>query len=53
MNHSAEAFSWGIQLDFQGVLILMWGATVPIIYYAFICVPKLQKTYWVVVSLKA
>ena len=52
MNQSAEAFSWGVQLDFQGVLILVWGATIPIIHYAFVCVPKLQKLYWIVVSSK-
>lgn len=24
----------------------MWGANVPLIYYAFLCAPHLQKTYW-------
>lgn len=37
---------WGMQLDFQGVLLLMWGATVPLIYYGFICDPKLRWVYW-------
>ncbi|PNS15926.1 Kexin [Sphaceloma murrayae] len=40
----------GMQLDFQGVLLLMWGATVPLIYYGFICDPNLRWIYWGVQS---
>lgn len=36
----------GMQLDFQGVILLMWGATVPLIYYGFYCDKKLQWFYW-------
>jgi hypothetical protein len=36
----------GMQLDFQGVILLMWGATVPLIYYSFYCDKKFQWLYW-------
>ena len=36
----------GMQLDFQGVILLMWGATVPLIYYGFYCDKKFQWLYW-------
>lgn len=48
-NHSEAALSYGLQHDLQGVLLLMWSATIPIIYYAFICEPKLQRLYWTAV----
>ena len=50
MNHSEEVFAWGISLDFQGILILMYTATIPIIYYGFICAATLQKVHWTLVS---
>lgn len=40
----------GMRLDFQGVILLMWGATVPLIYYGFYCSGTLQKVYWTLVS---
>lgn len=46
MSHSAKAFSFGMKLDFQGIILLMWGANVPLIYYGWICDSKLQITYW-------
>lgn len=50
MCHSRKAFSLGMKLDFQGIIILMWGANVPLIYYGFICDLKLQVIYWALVS---
>jgi adiponectin receptor len=46
MNHSARLFSLGMQLDFQGIILLMWGANIPLIYYGFICSRTLQIVYW-------
>jgi Haemolysin-III related len=51
MNHSKEVFAWGISLDFQRILILMYTATIPIIYYGFVCTPNLQKVYWALISI--
>jgi adiponectin receptor len=46
MSHSAAGFSFGIQLDFQGIIILMWSASAPLVYYTFYTEPTLQKVYW-------
>lgn len=50
MSHSSSMCHLGIQMDFEGVLLLMWGATVPLIYYGFYCDPLLQKIYWGLLS---
>lgn len=46
MSHSARGFNFGLQLDFQGIILLMWSATAPMVYYTFLFEPKLQKVYW-------
>ncbi|OAA75987.1 Hly-III-related protein [Akanthomyces lecanii RCEF 1005] len=38
------------KLDYAGILILMWGAGIPTIYYGFICNPSLQVLYWIMTS---
>lgn len=50
MSHSERAYRLGLKLDFQGILLLMWGATVPLIYYGFACRPALQSGYLCVTS---
>lgn len=50
MNHSYEYPRLGLELDYQGITLLMWGATVPLIYYGFNCNSKLQKLYWFLLS---
>ncbi|KAL1852020.1 hypothetical protein Daus18300_012375 [Diaporthe australafricana] len=45
MSHSQAAYLFNMKLDFQGVLVLMWGATVPLVYYSFPCDPRLQVAY--------
>lgn len=49
-NHSPKVQKIGNQLDYLGIVILMWGSTIPSIYYGFYCDPKLQKVYWLNVS---
>lgn len=34
-------------------MVLIWGSTIPSIYYGFYCDPKLQKVYWLNVSVLA
>ncbi|KAK3348975.1 hemolysin-III channel protein-like protein Izh2 [Lasiosphaeria hispida] len=51
--HSPDVFSLGLKLDFQGVILLMWGANIPLIYYGFICNPELQLIYWSLTSFLA
>jgi adiponectin receptor len=45
MAHSQAAYDAGIKVDFQGVLILMWSTTVPLIHYTFPDHPVLEATY--------
>jgi len=40
----------GLKLDFQGVILLMWGANIPLIYYSFVCDPRLQVTHWSLIT---
>ena len=37
MAHSQALYLQGMKLDIQGVLILMWSATVPLVHYTFPC----------------
>lgn len=52
-NHSPKIQKIGSQLDYLGIVILMWGSTIPSIYYGFYCDPQLQKIYWTNVSMLA
>ncbi|KKY34715.1 putative hemolysin-iii channel protein [Diaporthe ampelina] len=45
MAHSEAAYLFNMKLDFQGVLILMWAATVPLVYYSFPCDAALRAGY--------
>ena len=49
-NHSPKVQKFANQLDYLGIVILMWGSTIPSIYYGFYCDPQLQKIYWANVS---
>ena len=52
-NHSPTVQKFGNQLDYLGIVILMWGSTIPSIYYGFYCDPELRKLYWLNVSFLA
>jgi len=52
-NHSPQVATFGNQLDYLGVVILMWGSTIPSIYYGLCADPDLQKFYWTLVSVLA
>jgi adiponectin receptor len=52
-NHSEMMRILGGQLDYLGIVILIWGSTIPYIYYGFACSPSLQRMYWAVVSVLA
>ena len=41
--------AFGNQLDYLGIVILMWGSTIPTVYYGFYCDPSLQKVYCIMV----
>lgn len=51
--YSATTLKLGVIIDFQGLVFLIWGAAVPLIYYAFICNNDLQVRYWTLTSIAA
>ncbi|KAI1103500.1 hemolysin-III channel protein-like protein Izh2 [Jackrogersella minutella] len=46
MCHSEAVYSLGVKLDYQGIILLMWGANVPLIYYSIPCDLNGQVAYW-------
>ncbi|KAI0883072.1 hemolysin-III channel protein-like protein Izh2 [Annulohypoxylon maeteangense] len=46
MCHSEAVYEFGVKLDYQGILLLMWGANVPLIYYSLPCDSNGQMAYW-------
>ena len=52
-NHSANLAAFGNQLDYLGIVILMWGSTIPTVYYGFYCDRNLQILYCTMVRLHA
>ncbi|KAI0599223.1 hemolysin-III channel protein-like protein Izh2 [Biscogniauxia sp. FL1348] len=50
MSHSEPWYTTGIKFDYQGILLLMWGSTVPLVYYSFPCEAAsssgVRPAYW-------
>ncbi|GAB7350266.1 hypothetical protein MBLNU459_g0911t1 [Dothideomycetes sp. NU459] len=46
-NHSPHYAALGNQFDYLGIVVLMWGASIPTIYFGFWCDPRLQRFYWI------
>ncbi|KAG4414154.1 hypothetical protein IFR04_012720 [Cadophora malorum] len=53
MCHSRSIDLLGAQLDFQGVILLMWSATIPLVFYGFHCDDTLRNAYWMMLSILA
>lgn len=49
-NHSEEVAIWGNKLDYLGIVFLIWGSFIPVLYYGFQTEPQLMKTYAAMVS---
>lgn len=49
-NHSLEVSSFGNKLDYLGIVFLIWGSFIPILYYGFQRDPNLMYRYWTMVS---
>lgn len=45
-NHSADVHRFGNELDHIGVVLVIYGSTLPATYFEFYCRPELQKVYW-------
>lgn len=50
-NHSEHVNRVGNQLDYVGIVCLIWGSFVPSIYYGFATHVTLRWIYWCMVSL--
>jgi adiponectin receptor len=50
-NHSHEVAVLGNKLDYLGIVFLIWGSFIPVLYYAFESEPALMRTYWAMVRL--
>lgn len=50
-NHSEQVAIWGNKLDYLGIVFLIWGSFIPILYYGFQSEPQLMKTYATMVRL--
>ena len=50
-NLSPSAASFGNRLDFCGIVLLMWGASLPSICFAFACDPTMKIIHWCLVWL--
>lgn len=48
-NHSPAVAKWGNQLDYLGIVFLIWGSFVPSIYYGFGGNVALVRRYWTMV----
>ncbi|KAF2151794.1 mPR-typeG-protein-coupled receptor [Myriangium duriaei CBS 260.36] len=49
-NHSPYAARFGNRLDYCGIVLLMWSASLASIHFAFICDPWLRSLHWLFVS---
>ena len=50
-NHSPEVARWGNQLDYMGIVFLIWGSFIPSIYYGFHDHSALVRRYWTMVRM--
>jgi hypothetical protein len=50
-NHSHAVAKWGNQLDYAGIVLLIWGSFVPVLFYGFRREnAELMRAYWTMVS---
>jgi adiponectin receptor len=52
-SHSERVAAFSNHLDYLGIVTLMWGSTIPSIYYGFYDDSQLQRFYWSVVTILA
>lgn len=49
-NHSEKVAKFGNQLDYIGIVALIWGSFLPSVYYGFRPHPHLVRWYWSMVG---
>ncbi|KAL1311371.1 hypothetical protein AAFC00_001541 [Neodothiora populina] len=50
-NHSQKVNRIGNQLDYVGIVCLIWGSFIPSIYYGFFDDPTYRWTYWTMITI--
>jgi len=45
---SKRAQQFLLKVDFTGILVLLWGSNIPMIYFGFSCEPTLRTVYFVI-----
>ena len=51
MNHSFKVARIGKHMDYLGIMLLEWSASMPLIYYGFHCDPVWRNIHWLLVGL--
>ncbi|OTB18223.1 hypothetical protein K445DRAFT_55233, partial [Daldinia sp. EC12] len=46
MCHSEAVYSLGVKLDYQGIILLIWGANIALVYYSMPCDFSGRVAYW-------
>ena len=49
-NHSPKYAALGNRIDCLSIVVLMWGSTIPVIYYGLYQETRLRNFYWTLVS---
>ncbi|KAH4415117.1 hypothetical protein HBH92_073680 [Parastagonospora nodorum] len=49
-NHSHAVARWGNQLDYAGIVFLIWGSFVPVLFYGFKSEPEITRRYWAMIT---
>ncbi|KAI4217775.1 MAG: hypothetical protein L6R36_009275 [Xanthoria steineri] len=52
-NHSEDVWIFTNQLDYLGIVIVIWGSSVSSDFFGFYCDEKLQLLYWTVATASA
>ncbi|KAF2084934.1 HlyIII-domain-containing protein [Saccharata proteae CBS 121410] len=49
-NHSPDVQRTGNKLDYLGIVALIWGSTVPSVYYGLLEHPQMVRFWWAVIT---
>ncbi|KAM3072500.1 hypothetical protein ACMFMG_009298 [Clarireedia jacksonii] len=53
LSATQETAAFANQLDYLGIVILIWGSTIPTVYYGFYCDEAVRDMYWMMISVLA
>lgn len=50
LNHSPQTWRLASQLDHLGIVLVIWGSSIPADYFGFYCEPHFQRRYWILAT---